>query len=78
MLRRRLIMTPLLAFLAGTALMANTWPHWRGPTHNGVSAETNLPVSWGAECRGPGLPKTRSGSPGRWGPRRRATLKAGR
>jgi outer membrane protein assembly factor BamB len=27
------------------------WPHWRGPSHDGVvKGETNLPVSWGAEC----------------------------
>jgi outer membrane protein assembly factor BamB len=29
---------------------AQHWPHWRGPSHNGVSAETNLPVSWDAKC----------------------------
>ncbi len=49
---RRLIVIPLLAFLAGPAVIANTWPHWRGPTHNGISTENNLPVSWGATCRG--------------------------
>jgi outer membrane protein assembly factor BamB len=25
------------------------WPHWRGPTHHGVSDETNLPVTWSRE-----------------------------
>lgn len=25
---------------------ANNWPHWRGPSFNGVSDETDLPVSW--------------------------------
>jgi outer membrane protein assembly factor BamB len=30
--------------------MAQNWPHWRGPTRDGVSTETGLPVSWGAEC----------------------------
>jgi outer membrane protein assembly factor BamB len=25
---------------------AENWPQWRGPTLNGVSAETNLPVRW--------------------------------
>ena len=22
------------------------WPHWRGPTHDGVSTEKNLPETW--------------------------------
>jgi outer membrane protein assembly factor BamB len=25
---------------------AENWPHWRGPSHNGISSETNLPVKW--------------------------------
>jgi outer membrane protein assembly factor BamB len=25
---------------------AENWPHWRGPSHNGISGETNLPVKW--------------------------------
>src|SRR6186997_2804705 len=32
--------------LASTVLFANNWPAWRGPTANGVSAETGLPVKW--------------------------------
>jgi outer membrane protein assembly factor BamB len=71
-LRNRLILTLLLACLAGPAVVANTWPHWRGPTHNGVSAETNLPVSWGAKCR-PGAPTPAAAAPvsgGRGGGRR--------
>ena len=24
----------------------HNWPHWRGPNHNGISAEKNLPTSW--------------------------------
>jgi outer membrane protein assembly factor BamB len=31
--------------MASTSLSAN-WPAWRGPTRDGVSAETNLPVEW--------------------------------
>ena len=49
-MRKLLMVTSLCAFLTGHALVADSWPHWRGPSHNGVSAETNLPVSWGAEC----------------------------
>jgi outer membrane protein assembly factor BamB len=55
MIRRRLATTVLLAALGGSALAANSWPHWRGPSHDGVSAETGLPVAWGAACR-PGSP----------------------
>jgi outer membrane protein assembly factor BamB len=28
--------------------IADQWPAWRGPTHDGVSTETNLPTSWSA------------------------------
>ncbi len=24
------------------------WPHWRGPAHNGISTEKNLPIRWSA------------------------------
>ena len=27
-------------------LRAENWPQWRGPSANGISAETNLPVKW--------------------------------
>ena len=52
MTRARLFI-PALAFVtfSGATPMAQHWPHWRGPTHDGVSLETNLPVSWGAECK---------------------------
>jgi outer membrane protein assembly factor BamB len=49
-MRTALMTTSLLTFLMGDALVASNWPHWRGPSHNGVSADTNLPVSWGATC----------------------------
>ena len=52
MIRARLITVALafVAFGSATAL-AQHWPHWRGPSHDGVSRETSLPVSWGAECK---------------------------
>ena len=31
---------------SGGAAHAENWPNWRGPTRDGVSAETNLPVEW--------------------------------
>ncbi|HEX5214673.1 MAG TPA: PQQ-binding-like beta-propeller repeat protein [Vicinamibacterales bacterium] len=32
--------------LGSVVLCADNWPAWRGPTANGVSAETGLPVKW--------------------------------
>jgi outer membrane protein assembly factor BamB len=52
MRRARLVVSALLFITFNSALAsAQHWPHWRGPTFDGVSQETNLPVSWGAECR---------------------------
>jgi hypothetical protein len=33
----------LLKLSATTVGLAQHWPNWRGPTHDGVSAEKNLP-----------------------------------
>ena len=33
----------VLKLSATTVGLAQHWPHWRGPTHDGVSAEKNLP-----------------------------------
>ncbi len=49
-MRKLLPVTCVLTLAAGTTLLAGNWPHWRGPSHNGVSTETGLPVSWGAKC----------------------------
>ncbi len=50
-MRAVLSLTSLLALATGTAVLADdNWPHWRGPSHNGVSTETGLPVTWGATC----------------------------
>jgi outer membrane protein assembly factor BamB len=49
-MRYVLIVTSLLTFLAGNVLLASDWPQWRGPSRNGVSTDTGLPVSWGAAC----------------------------
>jgi outer membrane protein assembly factor BamB len=44
--------TPLAIGVALCAMLsvvrAENWPQWRGPTLNGVSGETNLPVKWSA------------------------------
>ena len=36
-------------FLCGDVVFAENWPNWRGPTRDGISAETNLPVEWDTE-----------------------------
>jgi outer membrane protein assembly factor BamB len=47
----RSILTLTFAVAAGSLVWADTnWPAWRGPSHNGISTETNLPVTWGATC----------------------------
>jgi len=33
----------------GGELTAGDWPQWRGPSSNGVSSETGLPVDWGVD-----------------------------
>jgi outer membrane protein assembly factor BamB len=42
---RRVITTVGLALLA-TAVLGADWPHWRGPSRDGVSPETRLPTTW--------------------------------
>jgi len=51
-MRSILALTSSLAVAAGTVVFADNWPAWRGPSHNGISTETNLPVSWSATCGG--------------------------
>jgi outer membrane protein assembly factor BamB len=38
--------TALVIASAVAPVGAENWPHWRGPSHNGISGETNLPVKW--------------------------------
>ncbi len=50
----RRMFTPLLSLAIPAALCAGAagaedWPHWRGPSHDGVSGETGLPVTWDTE-----------------------------
>ena len=49
-MRQRVIL--IAALVLGTVSIGFTgdnWPHWRGPTANGVSDETNLPLNWSTE-----------------------------
>ena len=36
----------LILGIATLTSAGDTWPHWRGPSHNGVSDETGLPLHW--------------------------------
>jgi outer membrane protein assembly factor BamB len=61
---RNLVVGSVLVLLANPAGMAQHWPHWRGPTHDGVvSGETSLPVSWDAECAPTTVPGPAIGGP---------------
>jgi outer membrane protein assembly factor BamB len=41
-------LTFLLLGSLGAPLAADTWPHWRGPSMDGVSSERGLPTTWSA------------------------------
>lgn len=45
-------MTPKLLLtlaLASSTLLAENWPFWRGPSRQGISTETGLPLHWSAD-----------------------------
>lgn len=44
----RLIYSIGLAALASSGLLAENWPQFRGPGHQGISTEKNLPLKWSA------------------------------
>ena len=35
-----------LVLVIALQVAAADWPHWRGPHHDGVSVEKNLPTEW--------------------------------
>lgn len=41
------IVVMVLLLVAGIQALAADWPQFRGPDHNGVSTETDFPLSWG-------------------------------
>jgi len=45
---RTLIAAAFVVATTFTVVRAENWPQWRGPSANGVSSETNLPVQWSA------------------------------
>lgn len=69
--KNSLLLTSAIAILC-TAVHASDWGSWRGPTGNGISAETNVPVEWSADknvaWRVP-LPGPAGASPVVWGDR---------
>jgi outer membrane protein assembly factor BamB len=70
----------IACFLTASSAQAENWPQWRGPTFDGVSAETNLPGVWGPDknvvWRLP-LPGVGSSTPAVWGDRLFFTCLAG-
>ena len=47
-MRRLVSLMAVAAFMTGSGLLAENWPHWRGPSANGVSSETGLPMTLSA------------------------------
>lgn len=60
-MRNTFLILVLLSASSATGL-AQHWPHWRGPTHDGVSRETALPVTWSATCTTTATPGNDQGS----------------
>jgi outer membrane protein assembly factor BamB len=48
-MKLRITQLCVVVFLLATVANAENWPHWRGPSLNGLSAEKNLPVRWSPE-----------------------------
>jgi len=47
-MKKRFLLAIALVILPARAIFAENWPQWRGPSLNGVSLESNLPVRWTA------------------------------
>jgi outer membrane protein assembly factor BamB len=45
---RRALASAALVVLVSSGLTAENWPQWRGPSSQGVSAESGLPTTWSA------------------------------
>lgn len=42
----RFVVSLCLLVALSAPLMANNWPNWRGPGHNGVAVDQNIPAEW--------------------------------
>ena len=45
---RRVIAVACIVLAAQAVCLGENWPHWRGPTMNGVANERHVPVTWTA------------------------------
>lgn len=45
-MRRPSLIVIAALLVSASARLAGDWPHWRGPSFDGVSQETNLPTAW--------------------------------
>ena len=45
---RRVIAVACIVLAAQAVCLGENWPHWRGPTMNGVANERGVPVRWSA------------------------------
>jgi outer membrane protein assembly factor BamB len=48
-MRKALLSLGIATILSCSAILGDNWPQWRGPTLNGISDETGLPLSWDRE-----------------------------
>jgi len=46
MISVRLLLAAILSSSVATSLRAENWPAWRGPSQQGVTRETELPIRW--------------------------------
>lgn len=66
------IASPLVLITLCATANADNWPHWRGPTQNGISTEKGIPTEWNAEKNVAwrvSLPGPGGSSPVVWGDR---------
>ena len=69
-MKKSLVHLFVITFTIINVAFADNWPHWRGPTYNGISEEKGLPVDWSEEKNiiwKQGLPGASSATPVIWG-----------
>ena len=63
-MRSVLLVVVVWVVSAGMETQAQHLPAWRGPSHNGVSAEKGLPDTWSATCAATATPGADANSGG--------------